>query len=303
MGKRAIVTGATSFIGIYLIKELLKTNYTVVALIRPHSARKMLLNQMCPSVQVIECELNEIREVDLPLDSYDTLFHIAWSSDFVNSRYNRNGQLRNVDFCCYSVELAARYHCEKYLSIGSQAECGLVISPISSITRDNPITAYAEAKCIAYDKTKEMCKKNGIKQYWPRLLSAYGPYDRESTLISSCINACRNKRKVDLTPCEQIWDYIYISDVACAIVAIAEKGKPEKKYSIASGKGRVLKEYIQAIADVMNYPQLLEGIGNKGYEQNQVMYLVGDINEMKEEVGVEIRSSFRKGLITIINTI
>ena len=197
MKKSAIVTGATSFIGISLIKWLVEHDYRVTAIIRPNSERKILLQRLYPTLELVECQLRELEHLILPQEQYELMFHIGWNSDFINSRFNLAGQMENVRYCEYAVELAARYHCKAYLSVGSQAECGVVSKPINSMTMDNPMTAYAEAKCIAYDKTKQLCHQYGIKQYWPRLLSAYGPFDRNTTMIMSCINACKENSGIN----------------------------------------------------------------------------------------------------------
>lgn len=301
--KKVIITGATSFIGIALIELLLSKGHEVVAIIRPNSSRKTLLMKKFQEVIFVECELKDLNRVILPQKKYDILFHIGWTSDFANSRFNLEGQMLNVRYCEYVVELAARYECYAFLGVGSQAECGVVERSINSLTKDNPMTAYAEAKCIAYDKTKELCREYAINQYWPRLLSAYGPYDRNSTLIMSCILACMEKRELELTPAEQIWDYIYVKDVARALLAIVENGIPEKKYSIASGVGKPLKEYIIKIGEIMKYPNLVQGIGKKEYSQNQVMYLVGDVRELIKDTEIQIESGFEEGIRQIINSI
>lgn len=299
--KRAIVTGATSFISIALIKELIRAEYEVIAVIRPLSSRKMLLQKLYPNIALTECELSQLNQVDLNTGQCDVLFHIGWTSDFINSRYNLEGQMRNVRYCEYSVELAARYGCKSYLCVGSQAECGIVQEPITPYTIDNPITAYAEAKCVAYARTRDMCDKYGMKHHWPRLLSAYGPYDRSTTMIMSIMKACADGKILDLTPAGQIWDFVYVGDVAKALLVIAEKGDTLKKYPIASGHGRILREYIEEIADIMKSPQILDGIGRKEYANNQVMYLVGDIIELQKDTGVSMDYSFKQGILDIAN--
>lgn len=301
MKRKVIVTGATSFIGIALIELLLSKEYEVTAIIRPNSLRKMLLMQKFPGIVVSECELKNLNKVNLSQKKYDMLFHIGWTSDFVDSRFNLEGQSQNIQYCEYAVELAAKYECLKFLCIGSQAECGVVESPINSFTKDNPMTAYAEAKCIAYEKTKRLCRKYAINQYWPRLLSAYGPYDRDTTMVMSCIRACKEKRVLELTPAEQIWDYVYVKDVARALFAIMEKGTPEKKYSIASGVGRPLNEYINIIAGIMKCREVLKGIGKKEYAANQVMYLVGDIEELFADTGTRMNYTFERGICETID--
>lgn len=300
MKRGFIITGATSFIGIALIRRLILISDDVVAIVRPNSCRERLLKELFPQLAIVEKELWELEEAVLPASAYSALFHVGWSSDFENCRYNLKGQLQNVEYCEAAVRLAAKYHCDSYLCVGSQAECGLVEAPIDSGTPDNPMTAYAEAKCIAYEKTKSLCAEYGLFQFWPRLLSAFGPYDRASTMVMSCMQACREKIIPELTLAEQIWDYIYVNDVARALIAIVERGMPEKKYAIGSGAGRPLREYITLISEIMDFPELQQGIGKREYAENQVMYLVADISELTRETGFIPKCGFAQGIQKII---
>ena len=303
MRKVAIIDGATSFIGVALVNELMLYNYEIYAIIRPHSKRINLIKQIDDlRIHIVECELEQsfvlpslisdsLRDLDGE-NSVIEYYHIGWSSDFENSRYNRIGQMKNVEYTTNAFRTAGELGCKKFVAIGSQAECGLIDSPICSFTLDNPITAYGEAKCETYRKCCELSKEIGVGFYWPRLLSAYGPYDRSHTLIMSCIDACVNHKHVSFTAAEQIWDYVYVNDVAKALRLITEKGQPLKKYSIASGVGRPLREYIRIIADVYCYSELLTGIGERPYSDNEVMYLVGDVSEIKDDTGMVFDTDF-----------
>lgn len=301
MKKDVIVTGATSFIGIALIRELYDRKMGVTAVVRPGSRRMPLLMKLFPGLRVVECELWELEQAVLPEKEYRALYHIGWSSDFENSRYNLKGQLRNVEYCAAAVHLAAKYHCMDFLCVGSQAECGVISEPLNVGTPENPMTAYAEAKCAAYDRTRKLCAEEGISQFWPRLLSAYGPYDRDSTMIMSCMRACREKRILELTPAEQIWDYIYVSDVAKALLVITEKGEPGKRYALGSGAGRPLKDYIIQISEMMGFSDLQKGIGKKEYAPNQVMHLVADIEELTRETGFVPKVGFDQGIRELLS--
>lgn len=301
MKKDVIVTGATSFIGIALIRELYDRGTGVTAVVRPGSRRMPLLRALFPRLCIVECGLPELEQAKLPEKEYRALYHIGWSSDFENSRYNLEGQLRNVEYCAAAVRLAAKYHCTDFLCVGSQAECGVVSEPLNAETPDNPMTAYAEAKCAAYDRTRRLCAEEGVRQFWPRLLSAYGPYDRASTMVMSCIQACREKRILELTPAEQIWDYVYVSDVAKALSAITEKGEPGKRYAVGSGAGLPLREYIIRISEIMGFPELQKGIGKKEYAPNQVMYLVADIGELTRDTGFAPEADFSRGIQELVS--
>lgn len=301
MKKNVIVTGATSFIGIALIRELRAKGAEVTAIVRPDSRRKSLLRTLFPNLCMVDCELWDLEKAVLTKDNYQVLYHIGWSSDFENSRYNLQGQLRNADYCEAAVRLAARYHCMDFLCVGSQAECGIVSKPLNAATPDHPMTAYAEAKCVAYDRTGRLCSEYGLRQFWPRLLSAYGPYDRASTMVMSCMQACREKKVLELTPAGQIWDFVYVSDVARALIAIVESGIPRKKYAIGSGVGHPLRDYIKQISLIMDFPKLQQGIGKKEYAVDQVMYLVADISELTRETGFVPKIDFEQGIRSLIS--
>jgi len=58
---------------------------------------------------------------------------------------------------------------------------------------------------------------------------------------------------------------------------------------LAPVKGRLLREYITAIRDVVN-PELEIGIGEREYYPNQVMKLTADISELTEDTGICTRS-------------
>jgi len=295
MIRKAIITGATSHIGLALIDFLLQKSYSIVAIIRPGTSRRNLL-PVSDRLELLEAQLWELDLLKLPDGSYDTLYHIGWNSDFENARYNLDGQIKNVDYTLKAAKLACKYGCRTFVGVGSQAECGRITERLSVFTPDNPENAYASAKCIAYQKAKEFCEIYQIKFCWPRLLSTYGPYDRANTLIMSCLNACLNNNSLDLTGCEQIWDYIYITDVANALYLIATQGNHGKKYPIASGIGKPLKEYIEVIAKITGYNRILDDVGKISYTDKHVMYLWGDISELTKDTGFIPEVGFESGI-------
>lgn len=300
MIKSAIITGATSFIGRALINLLLENECTILAIVRPNSERLNLLPES-PYLKIIEKQLYELEQINNKDDEkYDFFFHIGWVSDFPEGRNNYEGQKQNLKYNVEAVKLANRFHCEAFLSVGSQAECGRVQTKISPTTIDNPENAYGAIKCEAYKQTRDLCEQLHIRQLWPRLLSAYGEGDQSKTLVMTCLNACKQKKEIELTPCEQIWDYVYVTDVARALICIAQKGKHGKKYTIASGEAKPLKDYVKIITDITGYKELINSIGKKPYTDRQVMYLWGDIDETFDDTGFVPIYNFEKGIKTII---
>lgn len=296
--ERVVVTGATSFIGIALIKKLIEQNVEVLAIIRPGSSRAALLSNK-KNLNIIEKELAELQEIDID-ENYDIFFHIGWSSDFENPRDNLLGQLKNVTYNENAVKLAHKLGCKVFLSVGSQAECGIVNGCITAETSDSPKTAYAIAKVVAYNKCLALCETFGMKLCWPRLLSAYGVYDRDHTLVMSCIKAGIDNREMDMTRAEQIWDFVYVDDVADCLWLISKKGRHGKRYPIGSGIGKSLKSYIYDIARLTKSENLIKGIGKKEYVKGQIMNLVADITELTIDTGWKPQTTFEDGIRQII---
>ena len=139
------------------------------------------------------------------------------------------------------------------------------------------------------------CEQLGIRHCWGRILSVYGPYDNDYTMVMSAIIGMSNNERMSFTKGEQVWDYIYSEDCAKALYFIALKGIHGKAYTIGSGKPRLLREYIVAIKDAIN-PGLEIGLGEKEYYPNQVMKLVADIDALKEDTGFKPDYSFEEGI-------
>ncbi|MBQ9880060.1 MAG: NAD-dependent epimerase/dehydratase family protein, partial [Clostridia bacterium] len=127
---------------------------------------------------------SELCDLDkLSIGEGGTFYHIGWTSDFADPRYNLKGQLKNVEYAEKAALLAAACSCDTFVSIGSQAECGRINGAITPHTPSKPETAYAIAKVVLNEKVRGICEERGMKFCSPRLLSGYGPFDRPATMI------------------------------------------------------------------------------------------------------------------------
>jgi len=291
--KSAVVTGITSFIGISLSALLSDKGVMVTGIVRPGSSRKDVIASM-PGVMMIEKELSDIGTLKGSIKDADCFFHLGWDSSFPDSRHNKM-QSVNVENTMRAARLAAEIGCGTFVGVGSQAECGRVDTKMDENTPNSPENEYGRAKVRAAEESTAFCTEHGIKCVWPRLLSAYGPFDRPHTLIMSCIDAGLNSRTMGLTPCGQIWDYIYVDDAADALYRIAERGRHGVRYPIGSGDGKKLSEYVKMMADGLNLDIKTFGIGAKPYPQGQPMYLSADISTLTRDTGFRPAHSFKAG--------
>jgi len=295
---KVIITGATGMIGIALIKALLDKGDEVTAVVRPGSGRIERVS-VFKGLEIVECDLSEIKRLPEILNNrqFDEFYHLAWSGTSGDGRNDEALQKGNCENCLEAAKAAVKLGCKVFLGTGSQAEYGVVGNGIklSADTPTNPVNMYGAYKLKAGELTRAYAKENGMKHIWVRILSIYGPFDGEQTMIVSAIRRMLKGDGGEYTKGEQIWDYLYADDAADAIIRAARKGVDGKVYVIGSGEGRPLNEYIYAIRDEIN-PELEVGIGKVPYSANQVMYLCADISELKADTGFEVRYTFKEGI-------
>ncbi|MCR5688227.1 MAG: NAD(P)-dependent oxidoreductase [Lachnospiraceae bacterium] len=292
----AVITGATGTIGMALIRKCIENGTDVTVLVNPDSPRLERL-PLDPHVKIVKCALVGLAEFDassVPKDADCAMFHLAWAGTFGGARDDRALQERNAAYADDAVRLAAKLGCRTFVGAGSQAEYGRVSGTLAPDTPCAPENEYGRAKLAASEHTRNLCRDLGIRHIWPRILSIYGPYDGQRTMIMSLISSLLDGKKPALTKGEQMWDYLYADDAASALLLLAESGTDGGIYPIGSGTARPLKEYIETVRDIID-PQIPLGFGEVPYAENQVMHLCADISKLKEDTGFTPRVSFLEG--------
>lgn len=314
--KRAIVTGATGMIGMALTKELLKNGYEVACLVRPDSDRVSRFEaeiegfrrqkNLQEKLHIVPLGLSELGGDDAVdainaafgvAEAADVFFHLGWEGTFGGAREDIELQKKNVANTLDAVWLAYKAGASTFVGAGSQAEYGRVEDGVklSAYIPTHPENEYGKAKLRAGIDSRAICKSLGMRHIWARILSVYGPGDGENTMVMSGIRSLLKGERPVYTKGEQLWDYLYAGDAARALVAMAERGVDGRIYPLGSGSVRPLREYIEIIRDTVN-PLAEVGIGEREYNEGQVMYLCADIEELTKDTGFVPEISFEEGI-------
>jgi UDP-glucose 4-epimerase len=297
---RYIVTGAASMIGIALVKECVKQGAEVAAVVRPGSNNNKNVPQGA-RIRIVPCALDNLKSLPAKLNGkYDVFFHLGWADTDKKGRNDRALQKANVGFTLDAVKAAKKAGCKVFLGAGTQAEYGNASGKISEKKRIAPQFAYAAAKCAAGRLSAALCGKLGLKHVWARVFSVYGPYNRQDNMMMYCIGTLLKGKKPAMTKGEQLWDYMYCSDAARALILAALKGRGQNIYNIGSGTVKLLREYVKIIRNAVN-PGLEIGFGEIDYPAGQVMYLCADISKLRKDTGFKPVVPFNKGIKEMIN--
>lgn len=302
--KTAVITGATGMIGIALTELLLSQGVTVAACVRRGSKKA---GRLAPAgrgtLYILEADLEELKEDRVFeelvrwMGGADAFFHFGWAGTFGAARDDMYLQNQNIRYTLDAVSLAGRLGCQAFVGAGSQAEYGRVQKEerLRADTPAFPENGYGIAKLAAGQMSRIYCRELGLCHVWMRILSVYGPWDTEGTMVSSAIRELFEGGRPVFSKGEQLWDYLYCKDAARALYLAAKSGADGKVYPLGSGKAAPLKEYIRLIRDAVK-PSAQLGIGELPYRKDQVMYLCADIAELTKDTGFAPEYTFEEGI-------
>lgn len=301
----AVITGATSTLGVATIKELLSHNVKVYALVRGNSP-KLANIPKSSMIELIDCDLQSMKDF-MPSTGQkaDAFYHFAWGSTDKTIRDNPLPQLDNLRYEIDAVNLADRFGCKIFVGAGSQAEYGVTQELITEETRVDPVTSYGVAKYAGGKLTRKLCAQLGMNCIWPRIFSVFGEGESLNTMLSYAIKCTLTGEKACFSAATNDWDYLYKSDLARWFYLLAEKDCPAGVYNIASGKNRMLKEYILELATVIQQEtgKRLEYEFSSDPLSGFTPYLRCDVSKVISVTGYEPEVSFAEGIKKLIPSV
>lgn len=289
------MTGASSSIGLALIRRLLGGNVEKVLLLQRGESAKLKYLPKDSRLYLVDCKLEELKDYTCEENDYDVFFHLGWANVAKEVRDDLGKQNENVMYSCDAVEVAHRLGCHSFIGAGSQAEYGRHNEALREDTLCTPEIAYGVMKLSACHATRILCRRYGMRHIWPRILSAYGLYDNRLSILASNILNSIQGRELAFSKGEQIWDFINTKDVANALYFIAKRGRDGAMYPVGSGKARPLKEYISILCEKLGRLQDME-LGKVPYSDSQIMHLEADISNIQEDTGWKPEIEFADGI-------
>ncbi len=251
-GKRVLLTGGTGFIGRHCIADLQARGYEVhattsrtpPALDGVHWHRTDLLNG-----DQTAALLAELRP--------DSLLHLAW--------YAKHGlfwqALENLDWVRASISLLREFIAQggrRAVFAGSCAEydwadglCREAATPL------RPQGLYGVSKHAFRLLAEEASRRAGVSCAWGRIFFLYGPDEQPGRLVPLVVRSQLRGEHVSCSAGELQRDYLYVADVASALVALLDSTL-EGAVNIGSGRAMSIRAMAGHIAGRLGRPELVD---------------------------------------------
>ena len=139
-------------------------------------------------------------------------------------------------------------------------------------------------------------KKSGFSFAWGRVFYPYGPGEHPSRLCSSIIQKLGRGEQMVLKTPQSTKDYIYIEDLAAALLAVVEK-KFSGIINLGTGTGTTVREIARTIGKLMGKEELV-GEANPP-EADPLGDVVADAGKLKG-LGWQQKTSLTQGVQALL---
>ncbi|CAM3340912.1 NAD(P)-dependent oxidoreductase [Paenibacillus lupini] len=248
---KVAVTGASGWIGRYVVKQLVAKGYEVHATYR--RTPLSLVGGTWHQVNLLSGE-EAIRFIEKVKP--DSLIHLAW--DAVPPHCYRS--LSNYEWTRSSMGLIHHFvqsGGQRVVVAGTGAEYVWEEGILSETTsRDSYAHAYAASKNSLRIWLQSYAEIAGFSAAWGRVFHLYGPHDPGNRLVSAMVNALLKKEEAFCKYGGIYRDYLYIEDAADAFVALLES-RCQGTVNIASGKSVQLQQLVGLIGEKLGEDSLI----------------------------------------------
>lgn len=303
--KKVIITGATGFIGGWVADELLNQGIEVYALVRDGSR---IPEKLIGRVKPVICEMKDYsRLAEIVSDrDFDAVYHFAWAGVSGEALKSEELQNNNLKYTLDLIRSTSEIGCKKFIGAGSLHE----VEGYYEMQEDKPITnlgyMYKASKIATHWMGKALAGSLGVEFFWPIITNTYGVGEVSARLVNSIIRKILAGESPAVSEAKQLYDFVYISDVARAFYLIGEKGIDGHNYTIGSGNPTQLRNYLEIVGKLTNEINNSNIEIGFGKHTGSVVYLQEkdfDKENLTKDTGFEPEVSFEEGIRKTINWI
>ncbi|WP_294854987.1 NAD(P)-dependent oxidoreductase [uncultured Oscillibacter sp.] len=295
MQKKAIVTGANGFVGSYVAHSLVKEGYQVWAVVRNRQSN--IENLMSDHVQIVFCDLAGISELPSIITErgFDCFYHLAWEGSSGVHRANYEMQMNNATASGHAVAAACRLQCNRFVGTGSVTQLMYRDYLHQDGCMPDMVTCYAIGKIAAENICRCVAADQKIEFVWCYLSNFYGVGDKTQNIINFLIKSYMRGMVPSLTAGMQLADFMYVSDVAAALLCLGSKGQSGFTYYVGQGNPRPLCEFVREIRDLVS-PAMETGLGQIPFRGLSIDFNTCNLSKLYKDTGFCPTVSFSSGI-------
>lgn len=292
MAPRVLVLGAGGFLGRAAALRLAEAGWTVVAPVRPGRSLPPALSGRVTPLRVAGGD--DALAGALASVGPDAVVDAAWAGVAGPSRTDRDLQRSNVVRVGRLLD-ALPPATGTWLGLGSQAEYGPIDGLVGEDHPLSPATAYGRAKVEVSTLVRERGLAAGARALWLRVFASYGPGQGPGWLLPDALVAMLRDEPVLLTGGHQGADYLYVDDVADAVVALLATDTAGGTYNVGSGTSVTVRHLIASARTAAGSSSELRW-GARPDPPGPVVRWAADARRLRRDTGWQPCTDLEEGL-------
>lgn len=293
MRKKVLITGTTGFVGRHLVPKLLNEGYEILEITRDISKSKSLFKDTTSKLHLEDFDFKEkiIKfnpEIVIHLASYLTSSD-SWLD--VEKLVNTN-----ILFLSRILNAVSEVDLKLFVNTGTFAEYCKGDDELL------PAYFYAATKTASRSILDYYSNTYDFRQTTIVPYTIYGGKDSQKKIIDIIYDSTISTKPIDLSPGEQVLDFIHIDDVTEFYILIIKSIDilPKKVvFKLGTGIGYNLKQ-IASFVELISNKKTNINWGGKDYRKSDVMYAVSNLNVINNFIDWEPKISLLDGIRSYI---
>lgn len=298
---RALVTGASGFVGRYLVERLRTAGYDVVAAGGPHETEPAFLPIDLADTESIRAAFDVARP--------DVVFHLA-AQAFVPRSLEAPDETYEINVIGTAGVLAVQRAWSRendakvrFVFISSAEVYGAQppsAMPLRETTAPNPVNPYAASKAAAEAVVLGEARSFGVDAVIARAFNHIGPGQNGRFVVPAFANqlaaiAAGGEPVMHVGNLDARRDFLDVRDVVDAYAAIAERGESGEAYNVASGGAVSIREILGELIRIAHVPVEVRDDPAR-MRPSDVPIVYGSSEKLRERTGWAPRIPLRRSL-------
>jgi UDP-glucose 4-epimerase len=299
--RKALVTGGAGFLGPHLIKALLDQGWAVASMDNYSNGKRAHIQPFLPNPNFVSFEgsIANARFVDRAMTDFrpDVIYHLAAIHFIPYCVANPAETLEvNVIGTQRLIDAIEKAPVERFVL----ASTGDVYAPSDEPHKE---TAALGSTNI-YGSSKEFCERllALARHRFPttrflatRFFNIYGPGETNPHVLPDIMACLRKGNVLRLGNIEPKRDYVYVTDVADALLRLADYDGSHEVFNVATGESRSVRELILALEKVLG-TRITVATDPTKLRKAERQHLNADITLIGKECGWVPKVSLEEGL-------
>ena len=300
--KSILVTGATGFVGAYLVHRLVRGKDKIHVILRKNSDT-WRIRDILKRLNLHYADLTKFQEVKRIVKKIkpQVIYHLATYGAYPFQKDPKKIFQTNVLGTLNFLNVCAEIGFDVFINTGSSSEYGTKLKPMSEKDLLEPNTYYALAKASQTLLCQYLARENNLPIVTLRLFSVYGPYEESSRLVPVLINNCLKGNDLSLASPKTARDFIFVDDVVSAYLRAARLPRLAGHiFNIGTGKQSSLKDVVSAVVKITG-AKVKQNWGTMPGRPFDTNTWLADISKTKKMLNWQPKYNLKAGLKKTVN--